>query len=556
MGRVACLFAALTSSLLLTVAFPPWNLGFLAWIWCVPLFLACRQQHWLLVFLAWNITGTSFFFSLLGWAFETGTISPAGFVIGITLSGCYFGTFGVLAEAMASYRVAFRVTGLAASWTLFEYVRSQLGFLALPWGLLGYTQGNYPTIAATAAVGSVFLVSFLVQTTNVSIANILNGFIRNEMRLRDLWPSILWLLVPVGIALTPTSILQEESSIEAQRQSRFLVGATQGNVSWDSDNPLRSTHTVWTIYRDLTIDAAADGAQLVVWPSGTLPSNLEGNVNLTNGLSSLAHDAGIWLLVGTTTAEKFHAEDKPPEAANTTWLVSPSGVFVERYDKIRLLPFDEYLPMRNLIPWPAWIANDTMIDFQPGTRHTAFDANGHSFGVAICWENFFPDLVRKNVREMDFLVSMTNEAFAASETAHEQMLLMNIFRAIENGISIVRTAPTGITAIISPEGRVVRAVAGPSGARVGVAGWIVSPLPGNRRPTLYSRYGNWFLAVCCVVCTVIFFLHGRQTYSRRSNARSAGSDDAGEMIPLGINHSSPARNRGRSTSHQSTRSSD
>jgi len=168
---------------------------------------------------------------------------------------------------------------------------------------------------------------------------------------------------------------------------------------------------------------------------------------------------------------------------------------VERYDKIRLLPFDEYVPLRRIVPWPSWLVGKR-IDFEPGERLTVFRAGEHHFGVQICWENLFPDQFRRlAARGVDFMVALTNEAFTDFPPAHEQMLAMNVFRAIENRVAIARAAPTGITTLIDPRGRIREVVTGPGGERVHVPGTLVGEIPLSRERSLYTRHGDRFMQV-------------------------------------------------------------
>ena len=136
----------------------------------------------------------------------------------------------------------------------------------------------------------------------------------------------------------------------------------------------------------------------------------------------------------------------------------------------------------------------------PGTEYKLFEMDGERFATTICWENLFPDLVRQFVKKgARFIVNITNEAWFGETAAPEQFLSMNVFRAVENGVYVVRCANTGISCFIDPCGRVVDRVKNEEGKDVFVSGFLtgeVVPLSPN---TFYTRYGDWFPWLCIIV---------------------------------------------------------
>ncbi len=135
-----------------------------------------------------------------------------------------------------------------------------------------------------------------------------------------------------------------------------------------------------------------------------------------------------------------------------------------------------------------------MKDSQRGKELTIFDMNRAKFGVLICWESLFPDQFRKMTAQgVDFMVSMTNEGFTDIPAAHHQMFAMNVFRAIENHVPVIRTASTGVSAIIDPTGRVIARVKDYNSKYVNVEGYLVGQIPLSSERTFYNRYGDWFV---------------------------------------------------------------
>jgi apolipoprotein N-acyltransferase len=170
-----------------------------------------------------------------------------------------------------------------------------------------------------------------------------------------------------------------------------------------------------------------------------------------------------------------------------------------RYDKIRLFPFGEYLPYKHIIPWSA-IGVPDVGGYVPGDQYTVFEQRDWRFSATICWENLFPDQVRQFVRKgAQFIVNITNEAWFGETEAPEQFLSMNVFRAVENGIFLVRCANTGISCIIDPCGRVLDRVKDENGKDVFVRGYVTGEIIPLQSNSLYTRYGDWFAWLCVIV---------------------------------------------------------
>ena len=225
-------------------------------------------------------------------------------------------------------------------------------------------------------------------------------------------------------------------------------------------------------------------------------------------LSGLSTRVGSFLLIGSSGFEKFGKNrGGSNRTANSAFLFSPDTGITGRYDKIRLLPFDEYIPLRGKFKWPSWIVNSDMNDHGSGEEMTVFNLKSSKFAVLICWENYFAENFRKMVSQgVDFMVSMTNEGFTDIPGAHYQMLAMNVFRAVENNVSIIRTASTGVSCIIEPNGRVRTRIQDNNSNDVNIAGNGTGLVPLSSQRTFYTRNGDLFVAfIFCVfiVLTVV-----------------------------------------------------
>jgi apolipoprotein N-acyltransferase len=263
--------------------------------------------------------------------------------------------------------------------------------------------------------------------------------------------------------------------------------------------------------------SAESSPDLIVWPETAVPGKIPYNTHLVKRLASMARRSDAHLLVGSSGYEKFNAErGRSDRSANSAFLFSPEGEITGRYDKIRLVPFNEYLPLRSKLTWPAWIADQSMIDARPGEQLTVFEAGSLRFGVQICWENLFPDLFRKvAAQDVDFMVSMTNDNFTNAPAARYQMLNMNVFRAIENGVTIIRSSTSGVSAIILPNGEISVRLTDDDGKDLDVEGYVTAPLPTSTGRTFYNRHGDWFVALLAVLLMFLIIAAAMVEYRSR-----------------------------------------
>jgi apolipoprotein N-acyltransferase len=188
----------------------------------------------------------------------------------------------------------------------------------------------------------------------------------------------------------------------------------------------------------------------------------------------------------------------------------------QRYDKIRLFPFGEYLPFKKTIAW-ALINVRESGNYIPGKEFTVFELPTLRFGVTICWENIFPDLFRQFVRRgAQFMVNITNEARFGKTAAPYQLASISVFRAVENRVFVIRCANTGVSCIIDPYGRIVDRVKDQQGQdifiRGVISGWVI-PLESK---TIYTRCGDGFVWVAIFGSVLFLSVSSVKTQGRRS----------------------------------------
>ena len=483
MRRSIQIVLAVCSGLALSGSFPNWGFHLLAWLALAPLLavlasVPVRRG----VLLGW-CTGFVFFSTLLPWLIHTMTtystlsIPLAGLVLSaltITLGG-YVALFAWAQGFLCSCLGARGLLLAAPLWVGLEWLRGHL-FTGFPWGLLGYSQYAQLPLIQVAAWTGVYGVSFLLVLVNSVVAL---GLVRD------------WRSVKVGgllaLCLLALTLGVGASRLRREAEPTFPVAVIQGSIDQAVKWSPAFQRTTMEIYDDLTRRAAPSSPALVVWPETAAPYFLRWEPGVTADLSRLARAAGAPLLVGALHLER---RDGSPRYFNSAFLITAEEGIAARYDKMHLVPFGEYVPLKRLLFFVEAIAAE-IGDFTPGERPLVFDRAGSRFGVVICYEGIFPELFRQFVRGgAEFMVNITNDGWFGRTSGPIQHLTMIPFRAVENDVAVVRAANTGVSAIVAPSGRIQE--------RLGLfeRGGVNGRIPLRRSATFYTRYGDLFAWGC------------------------------------------------------------
>ena len=190
---------------------------------------------------------------------------------------------------------------------------------------------------------------------------------------------------------------------------------------------------------------------------------------------------------------------------NSAMLINEEGKLVVQYDKIRLLPFGEYVPL------PRWLPGSGLItslvgDFTPGTSYPLMQLGKQRAGVFICIESAYPSIARTFTGEgADVLINISNDGYLGPTAVMRQHLANAVFRAVENERPVLRVTNTGITAFITPTGNVIDAT---EGFKPQVRIWTIGrTVP---RSTFYTRHGDLFAIGCGLFSLMIFVLTFRR----------------------------------------------
>ena len=489
--------------------FPPNNHNLLLWGLLTSLLVFITRYKLKISFVISYACGILFFLGIFNWIFKIPGYNYFHHTVLSLYLGLYFAVFG-LTIGLISRRFG-PTAGLSAApftWVSIEYIRSHFFFLALPWALLAHSQYKQPVILQLASITGVYGVSFLIVLTNAALAALLLLLfpgMDGGLTLSDIHRSNAGKRALIGIAaicLTLTLLYGFIRTSRPLKGNKLKLSIVQGNIEqhkkWDREYAQYIIRT----YIDLTEKASQDNPDLIIWPETATPGSVNQRPSLYIKLRQLAKESNAYLLFGSAQRQKFDHDDSDEILYfNSAFLLPPDRKKekAQRYDKIRLFPFGEYLPMKDLLPW-SFINVPEVRGYVPGKELGVLKMNDISFGVTICWENLFPGLVRQSVKMgAQFIVNLTNEAWFGESAAPEQFLSMNVFRAVENGVYVIRCANTGISCFIDPYGWVVDRVKNRNGKDTFVRGYLTGEIVPLKLNTLYTRYGDWCAWLCLAV---------------------------------------------------------
>ncbi len=512
---------AISCGLLLTGAFPKVGADWLAWIALVPLLLSLRDVSWKERFRLGFIAGLVHYMTLVYWVAYTMKIYGE-----LPLYVCIPVLF-LFAAYLALYLAGFSVlTGLwthpliyivmvPVSYTATEYLRSFL-FTGIPWELLGYSQFNRLYLIQMADIFGVYGVSFLIALTNGVIFSVflyLIGNSANESNGQPCTPEI-----PKGLAIAAPLLLilifgivcfygkwRIDLTDKEIAGSRSLTATiVQGNI--DQDKKWDPAFQVETVQKYIRMSLSAENRKpdLVVWPETSAPFYLLHNVKLTDMILDGTYGIRANFLLGSPS---FVRDGEQIDYYNSAYLIDRNGEVTGKYDKVHLVPFGEYVPLKKWLPFIGKMV-ENVGDFSAGRQGNTIQTDTCCLGMLICYEIIFPNLaVAMAANNADLLVNITNDAWYGTTSAPYQHFSMSIFRAVENKRSLIRSANTGISGFIDPAGRVLGKTALFRDAV------LTRPVPILKEKTLYTRYGDVFADICLGI-TAVFALIRLAVYRR------------------------------------------
>jgi apolipoprotein N-acyltransferase len=489
---------AALSGAMMYAAFPSANLSVFAWVGLAPLLLVVSGKRALSGFLLFYMAGGIFFLGVFHWILEVSGYTLLHHGILAVYLGAFFAVFGLL-FAFISSRLGHVQAFVAAPflWISLEYVRSNLSFMALPWALLSHSQYRNPLVIQIASLAGAYGVSFVILLANASLACLLRSFLagsrsqdnrqggkRGEVALVSATVIVLLFVIGYGHVKTRSPIPGDT----------VKIALVQGNIDQSRKWDPQYASKIMDVYTELTLDALDSSLSLVIWPETATPRAINYDQALYRKVKDLARSKGSHILLGSAQIQKFRVgEPKAVKYYNSAFLIGPEkGAESDQgYDKVRLLPFGEYLPYREKIPWSLIGIKETG-GYLPGKGYKVLNHPQIALGVTICWENIFPDVVREFVKGgAQCIVNITNEAWFGKTAAPYQFLSMSVLRAVEHRLYVLRCANTGISCLIDPCGRVVERIEEETGVDIFIPGVLKGSIIPAEKNTFYTACGDW-----------------------------------------------------------------
>lgn len=492
--------AALLSAILLILAFPRFNVVWLAPVALTPLLVAVALEprpgrRFLLGYAA----GVVYWFGVCYWieyvlAFYGGLgkiTAWLAFLLFCLAKALHMGFFALLAGILI--RRWWAVVAVPALWVAVEVTHGFLGFAWLALGNAGINMGLPMRLAPFTGVYGLSFV-FMMMAAAMALA------VLRRPRLELLWLLVLPFLI----------FLPDLPDARRGRQSAVLV---QPDISEDEQWTLESVDRMQRGLAALSLRAvmaAREHPALVVWPEVPAPLYYDADPRLREYMDSLARAANVYLLAGVVN----HTPQGGP--LNSAVLISPEGKLLSEYDKVNLVPFGEF------VPWPFdFVKRITSEagDFVPGTRVVVSPVGSRKIGTFICYESVFPNFVRRFVSGgAEVLFNISNDGYFGKSAARQQHLEIVRMRAAENRRWILRATNDGITATIDPAGRLR------GGPPMYVQAASATGFSFIQDRTFYTAFGDWFAILCAVVAAALLiievWLRRRQTVEASAIAPS------------------------------------
>ena len=502
---------AFISGSLLFLSFPKYGAGNVAWIALVPLLLALQKESIKSALITGGCAGLVFNVGIIYWialvVVNYGYLPWAIGLVAMLFLAAYLSIYVALFAGGIAYLRDKGMNQIIAApllWTCLEYLKTHL-LTGFPWENLAYSQYLNPHIIQISDITGTYGITFVIVFINSVICNLLNYLLPGsdgkvwQRSAREVMCALLLIIAILIYGDLRISAVQAKVKTSPSLDIALIQGNIDQSIKW---NPQNQQETL-TTYKSLSSLKAFSSSGLIVWPETAMPFYFQDMDDRSRLVFQVAKETGNWLLFGSPSYIK---ELNSVSYLNSAFLISPAGRISGRYDKVHLVPYGEYVPLRSLFPFIGKLAVGVG-DFRAGAGYHPLTMNNHQIGVLICYEAIFPEASRiyKNMGA-ELLVNITNDAWFGFSSAPYQHLSMTVFRAVENRLYVVRAANTGISAIVDPAGSIIDQT----------ALFVGTSLLGKVRfidtGTFYMAYGDAFVYLCLIALAVIllYFRKGKK----------------------------------------------
>ena len=460
-------FLSILTGIILYFSFPPFSHWYFAFIGFIPLFLSFDNNLFLNFIKGW-VSGIVFYGLSLFWLKN---VAEWWYLILALYLGFYWGIFSFLLTSLPSKG---RVFAGMCIWFFIEIIIAN-SFSGFPWLLLGLSQWKNHIFLPISAIFGIYGISMVIILSNLTL---FYGLRKGHTVSFILSCFFLFSILLYSHIYSPQ--MKKISSVN------LLI--IQENIP--SDKKIEPASILNSYYLTTQKILKNKKAELVVWPESTYPDLIKEKILKKIKRLSKRYRCGI--IFGSLIKENG-------DIFNSAIFVK--GEKIEIYKKIHLVPYGEFVPGRRfrIIRKIYSEVGGNLPNLKPGNRYLIFKFKNFKISAPICFENIFPDLIRKfNMKGANLFIVITNDSWFGKSAGPYQHFAHNIFRAVETGKYFVQVSTTGISGIISPEGRIVSSV---GNGKIFVRGFIQKKIPCIEGETFYSKYGNIPLFILSTVIT-------------------------------------------------------
>lgn len=498
--RILRLALAALSGVLFALAFPNTGIGLVAFIALAPLLVSVIRARgnveaffhgWIAMTVAWLM--------MVPWVVRVmshygGLPYITGVAIFVAMSlylGLYGGLFATLVKRLHLGARFLPWLFVPLLWAAIEYVRTYL-LTGFPWNLIATSLIDFPSLVQLDRFAGPYFLGALVVLPSVVIAWLITQRVPSIARVLVLGSLGILMLVWWGTGLVASKLI-----VRPRGAATATAALLQPNISqemrWDDANVL----AIYNKMIGMTVEAANHGAKIIIWPESTVPLSFTETPFYRSEIEELSRRYDADIILGSVAIDPA----KPNRMWNSAFLVS-RGRTIGHYDKIRLVPFGEYVPLRKMLFFAEKLVH-AVGEFEFGTNDTPLTGR-LKYGPAICYEIVYPQIPRTQVRNgADVIVTITNDAWYDGTSAPAQHLWQARMRAVENDRYMLRAGTTGISAFVDPTGHVLQSIP------MGRDGILYTTFEPRTTETPYVKFGDWFAWVACIVVLIALF------YARR-----------------------------------------
>jgi len=511
---------ACTSGVLQVLIFPNFSIYLLSWVALAPLIYAilkAREQDVTMVladggqflapatawqgFLLGYVSGVIWYLGSCYWVYHVmnsygGLSAPTSAVLLFAFAlylALYHGLFGLLLALVAARRNGFSLRALVFTpfiWVAVELARAYI--TSFPWDLLGTTQIDNIPLSRIATVTGVYGLSFEIALVNTAFAAaFLVPYARRKVLLTAAVAAAIAL--HAGKLVTPPALSSSQGATLAQVDIPILES------DWSLNYLLETLQSLAALsVRPQNATAGTPG--LIIWPESPAPFWAT-DLHLRATLADVARATDSYIIAGSIGIEHTGLMNRRPDIYNSASVISPTGAWIARYDKIHLVPFGEYVPFQELIGFAKALTHEVGT-FSRGNRREPLTLGDKKVGTFICYESIFPNEVRQFAKNGgEVFVNISNDEWFGDTGAPRQHLNMARMRAVENDRWLLRDTNSGITAVVDPYGRIVAEA--PRNRRVA----LQASYSLEQSTTFYTRHGDWFPILCAIITVIGLLLH-------------------------------------------------